>query len=154
MSTGQMRKSEPLIRRFERICMQQLILCEELEQLADDLGRRPDRQRCIEMANRLGPVMDRAHEFERQAVFPALRAWIGSTPNSCDNLPARLLPHLESEHEDDFCLVGEVAEALLEFGGAQSGISPDAIGYLLRGLFVGLRRHIALERETLTAMAT
>ncbi|HHS83235.1 MAG TPA: hemerythrin domain-containing protein [Devosia sp.] len=152
MSTVQMRKSEPLIRRFETVRAEQLALCDELERLADDLGERPDRQRCLELARRMEAVMRRAHAFERSEMFPALHRLTGKGTDRCDILPARLLEQLEAEQEDDFFLVGEVTEALLEFGGGNSSVSPDAIGYLLRGLFVGLRRHLALENETLAAL--
>ncbi len=152
MSTVQMRKFEPLIRRFETVRAEQLALCDELERLADDLGDRPDRQRCMELARRMESVMGRAREFERSQMFPALHQLTGAGSDRCDILSARLLEQLESEQEDDFLLVGEATEALLEFGGGKSSVSPDAIGYLLRGLFVGLRRHLALANETLAAL--
>lgn len=141
-----------LIKQFDLLCAQQLDLCQDLEDIADGLGDKPDRLVCLGMASKLVPIMTQVHKFEAQTLFPALaKATRGlDTRRACAT--NRSLVQLKAEHDDDVCLVGEVVEALLEVGRGKSSVSPDAIGYLLRGLFGGLRRHVAYEQEVMWAL--
>lgn len=140
-------EKDQLIEKFEALCREQLELCETLEDIADSLGERPDRQKCAQMASQLTPIMARAHEFEAKIFFPSL-ALIAEEQNEERAWAAnRSLDQLKGELEEDIGLVGEVAEALAEFGQGKPSVSPNAMGYLLRGLFVGLRRHLAHENQ-------
>ncbi len=153
MSSDPVREIAPVLLEFEEIRQEQLLLCEELEAVADGLGTQPDRQHCIEVAARMEPVMNRAHEFEEKTFFPALQDLMEKDINGSSRVINRFLMQLKAEHEDDVCLAGEVVEALQEYGCGPSHVSPDAIGYLLRGFFVGLRRHLAFEEEVLRTLA-
>lgn len=138
---------EQLLLAFDRVCAEQLALCEALENVADQLGAQPNRQKCLQMAEELDPIMQRAHAFEANVLFPLLASIVSEGSEETATIAKRYLEQLKTEHEDDVGLVGEVVEALREFGQDSSPISSDAIGYLLRGLFVGLRRHLAYENQ-------
>ena len=144
---SQKQMDEQLLQAFERVCEEQLALCEALENIADQLGAQPDRQKCLQMAEELDPVMQRAHAFEADVLFPLLASIANDDSQQTAVIARRYLEQLKMEHDDDVGLVGEVVEALREFGQDNSPISSDAIGYMLRGLFVGLRRHLAYENQ-------
>ena len=146
-------ENESVTGKFNRICAQQLELCQQLESIADSLGDRPDLQSCAQMARRLEKIMAQAHNFEENELFPALKRLLDPKNPQNTNMPPKIglgiLKQLESEYHDDMGLAGEVVEALSQFSADQTKISPNAIGYLLRNFFVGLRRHLALENEIL-----
>ncbi len=145
-----------ILTHFERVCVLQLNLCKELESIADSLGGQVDRHQCALMASELERVMDNAHGFEKNTLFPALKHVMGMQDVAQSDLSEKFgfLTQLESEHEDDVGLAGEVVEALNQLADDSAKISPDAIGYLLRGFFVGLRRHLALEGQVLRNATT
>ncbi len=140
-------KQDQLIAQFEALCHEQLELCETLEDIADSLGECPDRQKCLQMALQLTPIMARAHAFEAEIFFPSLVLIAEQQNEERTRAANRSLDQLKGELEEDIGLVGEVAEALAEFGQGKPSVSPNAMGYLLRGLFVGLRRHLAHENQ-------
>lgn len=43
----------------------------------------------------------------------------------------------------------EIEETLLDWAGGVPGLSPDAIGYLLRSFFESVRRHVHTEQDLL-----
>ncbi len=122
---------------------QQLALCGELEAIADSLPANIDRQQCLLAAARLEPLIRNVHHYEENTLFPWLRR-----RNAADDDLARTLHRLTSEHCEDACFAEELTEALLILGSG-GGANMDAVGYMLRGFFEGLRRHIAFEREHL-----
>ncbi|WP_027486534.1 hemerythrin domain-containing protein [Allorhizobium undicola] len=119
---------------------EQLALCRELEEIADSLPSSVNRQKCIYAAKALGPLISGAHHYEEQVLFP----WLA------ENLT---IPHLQEtlhrlkfEHCEDECFAEELTDALLRLGSGDN-VNMEAVGYMLRGFFEGLRRHIAFERE-------
>ena len=48
----------------------------------------------------------------------------------------------------------EIEEALLDWAGGIPGLSPDAIGYLLRSFFESVRRHVRTEQDLLLLLFT
>ena len=145
---------EPILTHFDRVCAIQLKLCKELENIADGLGAQVDRHQCSLMASELERVMNDAHNFEKVTLFPAIKHAMGVN-NAQQSQRAEkfgFLTQLENTHEDDVCLAGEVVEALNQLAEDPAKISPDAMGYLLRGFFVGLRRHLALEEQVLLSV--
>ena len=118
-------------------------LCMLLEQFADRLSpwRPPEEGRAL--LREANGVVNLAHRFEEDAVFPHLRR-----KHPRDWRMSEMLSRLEGEHVEDRAYALELLEtleALRERG------DPDAetFGYMLRGFFMGLRRHIAFEREHL-----
>nr|WP_312891188.1 hypothetical protein [Mesorhizobium silamurunense] len=54
---------------------------------------------------------------------------------------------LRAEHVEDQCFGDEVAETLVAIGHGDPIEPAEVVGFMLRGFFEGLRRHIAFERE-------
>ncbi len=122
---------------------EQLALCLELEEIADSLPASVNRQKCIYAAKALGPLIKGIHHYEETVLFPQMQA----SPEANDHL-AMTLERLKFEHCEDECFAEELTDALLRLGSG-SAVNMEAVGYMLRGFFEGLRRHIAFEREHL-----
>lgn len=123
---------------------EQLSLCRELEDIADSLPSSINRQKCILAARALGPLIASVHRYEEEVIFPALEA---ESTNS--QAMAMTISRLKFEHFADECFAEELAERLLHLGEGDQGINMEATGYMLRGFFEGLRRHIAFEQTHL-----
>lgn len=127
-----------------RVQAEQLALCDVLESIADSLPDQIDRQVCIHTARALGAVVARAHRLEEDFLFPALEK---------DRLlhvdgPATV-ERLRMEHAGDACFAEELVEVLLSYGAGEPMQNAETTGYMLRGFFEGLRRHIAFEQALL-----
>ena len=124
--------------------LDQLALCDRLEEIADSLPDQINRQKCIYAALALGPMIRGLHKFEEDVVFPLIAA-----QNAGDELTAKTLTRLKFEHCEDECFAEELIEALHDLGAGRAAINMEATGYMLRGFFEALRRHIAFENELL-----
>lgn len=134
--------AEKLLAEWEAHLKMQHNLCCMLEKLADDLPGNIDRQECLNIARSIDPVIRQAHEFEEKVIFPLLRAH----RRAADELDA-MLERLRGEHCEDEDFGCELRDQLLAFAKSPEASNPEALGYMLRGFFEGLRRHIAFERE-------
>jgi len=123
-------------------CMIQIDMCDALEEIADSLPRKFNKQQCLQVAHALYPSIKSAHEFEEQYLFPTL-----DSLTEDDKTLGASLERLRFEHWEDESYSQELAETLLDWVRGQSKYDPETIGYMLRGFFEGLRRHIAFERE-------
>ena len=123
-----------------------LDLCLRLEEIADSLPH-PDRQLCLHAARMLPPLVARAHKVEEDVLFPALMR----DAALLTDMPATL-DRLRLEHCEDECFAEEVQDELLALGRGDAHLVLEATGYMLRGFFEGLRRHIAQERLLLDAL--
>lgn len=119
----------------------QLALCDALEKIADDLPANVDRQQCLHIAKNIFPIIKRAHEFEETKLFPLL-----SNSDYQANREA-ILQRLHTEHWEDESYALELQDALMEFVMNSPSSNAEALGYMLRGFFGNLRRHIASEEE-------
>lgn len=126
----------------------QLSLCRELEDIADSLPANVNKQKCIHAARALGPLIKTVHVYEERVLFPALAG--GAV---ADELSATI-DRLKFEHFADECFAEELSERLIHLGAGDPNINMEATGYMLRGFFEGLRRHIAFEREHLAQRLT
>lgn len=122
---------------------EQLALCDALEAIADSLPGSVNRQQCIYAAKALGPAIRSQHLCEETVLFP----WLAKQAGAAQSLQDTLL-RLKYEHFEDECFAEELTDALLKLG-AGHPVNMEAIGYMLRGFFEGLRRHIAFERDHL-----
>lgn len=124
----------------------QLELCDKLELLADSLPANVDRMTCLYVANTLVPSLRDIHRYEEQVVFPAYEAiaGIGSREST--------IRRLRMEHLEDECFADEVTEVLLAIGHGRPIANAEATGFMLRGLFETMRRHVAFEREHVMPM--
>lgn len=128
---------------------EQLDLCRELEEIADSLPGEVNRQKCIYAAKALGPLTMGAHRFEEDILFP----WVERNAKASQDL-ASTLERLKYEHFEDECFIEELIDALLRLGAADATLNAEATGYMLRGFFVSMRRHIAFEQDHLLAMVS
>lgn len=121
----------------------QLALCRSLEAIADSLPSHVDRAACLNAARALGPLISRAHDLEERLVFPAIEARHAISAS---------IERLKYEHMEDVCFSEELHDALMAYGRGSPRPAPDAFGYMLRGFFEGLRRHIAFEQEIIVPL--
>ncbi|TIS86053.1 MAG: hemerythrin domain-containing protein [Mesorhizobium sp.] len=119
---------------------QKLQLCDALEKIADALPG-VDRLQCLGTANAIVPLLRNIHQYEETIVFPAYEAAAGSNANLASTR------RLRAEHVEDECFASEVTEILLAIGHGKTVENAEAIGFMLRGFFESMRRHIAFERE-------
>ncbi|MHB2264543.1 hemerythrin domain-containing protein [Aliihoeflea sp. PC F10.4] len=122
----------------------QIALCAELEEIADSLPSRADPQRCLHLARAVRAIIMEAHELEERALFPRL-----STLAFERVAIAASIDRLRWEHCQDECYGEEVCDALYDLARGDPKVGGDTLGYMLRGFFEGMRRHIAFEREVL-----
>ncbi|HEV7416891.1 hemerythrin domain-containing protein [Tianweitania sediminis] len=133
--------------KLKRCHKDMLDLCRELEAIADSLPDAVDRQQCLQVARSVCRTVADAQKVEETMLFPALER-LSSTLTT---MPATL-ERLRFEHYEDMCFAEELQETLLALGRGDRGLSPEAIGYMLRGFFESVRRHVAFERELLTPL--
>ena len=125
----------------------QLQICDALEEIADSLPASIDRQMCIVTAKCMCSLIRDAHRveetmlFKRLAAHPERPAEFGAT-----------VERLKFEHFADECYAEDIAERLLLLGAGRVDVNMEATGYMLRGFFEALRRHIAFEQEHLLGM--
>lgn len=116
-------------------------ICDALEAVADSLPASVDRKFCHSLALELVPSVKAAQEFEEMQVFPAFRRSQGARDSV-----NHTLSRLEYEHFEDLCFAEEVSEVLRKLSNG-ARVNTEAIGYMLRGLFGALRRHMVFEEE-------
>jgi hemerythrin-like domain-containing protein len=129
---------------WKRAHDEQLRLCKELESIADSLPANINRQKCIYAAKALSPLIKGVHHYEETVLFPK----IGSLSDSGAGVEDTI-NRLKFEHFEDECFAEEIAERLLLLGSGRGDINMEATGYMLRGFFEAIRRHVAFEREHL-----
>lgn len=124
-----------------------LVVCDLLEAIADGLPGNIDRQECLVLARSLAPMLHRTQDYEEQVLFPALLAWKRLTPEIDETID-----RLRIEHQVDASYAEDVQEMLRSYGESRPGLSADAAGFMLRGFFESLRRHIAFEQQMLVPL--
>ena len=122
----------------------QMNLCDELEGLADRLPGQIDRQTCLHLARMIGPLIKNAHLAEEEHLFPNVTA--------AHERGGEVVENLRLEHVEDECFADEVQYELLQMGKGLPVLAPEATGYMLRGFFEGIRRHIRYELELLATL--
>ena len=120
----------------------QLALCDDLEAIADSLPSAIDNQNCLFAAKCLGRLMRDVHAYEEETLFPALAQVFAASSEF-----AGAIDRLTFEHLADECYADDIAEKLLYLGTGGRDVNMEALGYMLRGFFEALRRHIAFERD-------
>lgn len=116
-------------------------MCAGLEQIADALPAQVNQEQCAGLARSMNDVIARAHAYEEAAVFPLMRQ-IAKEPGTDDTIE-----RLRFEHWEDESFAAELQETLCRFAMGEDRDRVDALAWMLRGFFEGLRRHIAFERE-------
>ena len=154
-------------------------LCDALEAVADGLPDDLDAQQTLHLARSIGPGIRRAHRFEEDTVFPLLKTRRDAPPELFATLERLHFEHWEDESFGDELAEklidyvrtraaakrnGKALAVVSARGGqwpfvtvAAPSASPanpaaETLGYMLRGFFEGLRRHIAFEEEHLVPL--
>ena len=125
-----------------------LELCDRLEEIADSLPNSVDVQACTCAALALRHRVGVHHAVEEEALFPLLTARAGDDAGFM-----RTLQRLQDEHLTDEGYCDEVLELLTSLSKGNQPENAEAAGYLLRGLFECMRRHIAFEEDHLLPKA-
>lgn len=126
------------IAAMRRAHCEKLKVCGALEEIADGLPDNVDRLMCMSVASTLLPMLRNIHRFEEDVVFPAYAA--ATADPQC-------VERLKAEHVEDECFADELTEALMTIGHGASVKNPEALGFMLRGFFETIRRHVAFERD-------
>ncbi|WP_413813712.1 hemerythrin domain-containing protein [Ensifer sp. LC163] len=130
-----------------RAHQEQLALCNSLEEIADSLPAEIDRQKCAYAAKMLEPLIRELHSGEESAVFRWVEQNFGDDPSI-----EATLARLKYEHCEDECFAEELTELLVKLGAADESVNAETAGYMLRGFFTNLRRHIGFEQECLRTL--
>ncbi|NNF81038.1 MAG: hemerythrin domain-containing protein [Rhizobiales bacterium] len=127
---------------------QHLQLCDLLEEIADSLPDRVDERQCVYAADALRYRVNIHHQLEEEVLFPRLMARATG-----DRELRGILNRLADEHRTDEGHCEEAIELLTKLSHGMPPPNVEAAGYMLRGLFEGLRRHIAFENDHVLPMA-
>ena len=117
-------------------------LCDKLEEIADSLPNSVDRHVCLCVALALRCRVRVHHAVEENSLFPLLSTRVGN-----DIVFIGTLLRLQDEHRTDEGHCDEVLELLTSLSKGNQPENVEAAGYLLRGLFECMRRHIAFEED-------
>lgn len=125
-----------------------LELCALLELIADGLPHTAEAS----LAGACVPVLRKglaAHLFLEECVlFPLMRRRrLGDAETEV------VLQQLEQEHSSDEWFANEIAEELEGLCSVQQPRNPEMLGYMLRGFFVSVRRHVGWENATVLRIA-
>lgn len=142
-----LRPERGVIGRVENNHLALLALCDHLEKLADGLPGAVDRQDCLIMSRALGPMVQRVQDFEETEAFPALLSW-----SALHEEMTETVERLKIEHQLDLCYAEDVQDMLHGLGEGRPTISADAAGFMLRGFFESVRRHVAFEQQMIVPL--
>ncbi|WP_429814140.1 hemerythrin domain-containing protein [Ensifer sp. B1-9] len=117
-----------------------LSLCDRLETLADSIPRRIDAASCRVIMAELPEKLRRVHALEEMILFPAVEDQRTGEDRGA------LIARLRAEHDQDDRAAIELVRVLRAVLDNRASLNWDAIGYMLRGFFETVRRHVATER--------
>lgn len=121
---------------------EKLKVCGALEEIADALPDNVDRLMCVSVASTLLPMLRNIHRYEEEVIFPA---YVAATADM------QCVERLKAEHVEDECFADELTEALMTIGHGAAVANPEALGFMLRGFFETIRRHVAFDRDHILA---
>ena len=137
----------PVIDQLLQHHQKQLELCKRLEQLADTLPDKFDKQECLSISWQIYPIVREAHKYEEEVLFPILSGK-QTNPSSVD----KSLERLKFEHWEDESSAEDISLSLRQMVSEPASANVEKVAYMLRGFFEGLRRHIAFETDHLLPM--
>lgn len=121
-----------------------LRLCDALEDFADSLPNQIDVQNSLALSRCVLPTIRHAQMMEETQLFPQLTQ---AYPD--DKRLEASLDRLRQEHLEDDSFADEIACLLHDCGCTGRPANPESAGYMLRGFFSSIRRHVAFEHECL-----
>ncbi len=128
-----------LLDRFEDCIGRQFDLCRTMETLADTLPSRVDTQAAMILIRQLHPTLRRCHLLEETMIFPLLLI--------SHREVGPILDRLHNEHFEDEDHAADLCDAVEAFLARRTTSRGEEVGYMLRGLFTALRRHVAFDRD-------
>ena len=128
----------------ERHQNKQREMCRELEDVADSLPLDVDPSLCMRLARSLLPALRSAHEFKEEHFCELAR----SALEDIGNVDA-IIDRLRAEYRENELLAEEVAEELSQWGVCAEPKHAETVGYMLRGFFISLTRHLDFEMVVL-----
>lgn len=117
-------------------------LCARLELIADLLPDQVDPTLCKFTSDNMVKTLSDAQAFEEEELFPILKEL-----SHLDADMGQLIGQLRDEHYEDLCFAEEVRDNLRAIIIGEPTQTANATGYMLRGFFEKLRRHMAYERH-------
>lgn len=149
MSEADRRQQGRLFRmgRIIRFHALQIVVCSELEALADSLPK-PDPLSCRRLASTLVRDLRVHHELEEAHVFPAIDRRLHR--HSLRNID---FGRLVLEHREDRDAAQDLSEELVLLADEDAMITMEGLAYQARSLFRSVRRHVAHEAEVVLPMA-
>lgn len=123
-------------------------LCDLLELIADGLPHTFDRARAAVVVSMLGGAIPSHTRLEEQALFPILLKRLPS-----GHPVAAAIGCLTQDHEHEHASLIELTEALGVAIAGTDAVNMEALGYLLRGQFEALRRHLDFEDQVVMPAA-
>ncbi|WP_425403559.1 hypothetical protein [Hwanghaeella sp.] len=133
-----------IVNIVERHQTRQRIICKELEAIADSLPLDVDPSLCMRLARGLLPTLHTANKYREDYFWELARRFLSETANI-----DAIIERLRAEYFENELLAEEVAEELSQWGMCADHNSAEAMGYMLRGFFIGLTRHLDFERVVL-----
>lgn len=124
----------------ERHQSRQRAICRDLEAVADSLPLDVDPSLCMRLARTLSPTLRAAHEYKEVHFSPLVRRVLADLSNV-----DAVLERLRAEYCETELLAEEIAEELSQWGICADHKSAEAMGYMLRGFFINLARHVDFE---------
>lgn len=118
-----------------------LRLCRNLEEVAGSLPFEIDEKLCRDVSEKVVPLLAKTQDFEEQVLFPDLDRNAGSC------FTAMMIERLKNEHRCDRLAAVEISLTLKAMLDGHCGLSFETLGYMLRGFFECVRRHVAAEKE-------
>ena len=115
-------------------------LCDDLEAVADSLPISMNVQASLALAQNLLPTIKAAHEFEENSVYSIL-----DELKPIDRSMREDLERLKFEHWVDEDLAEEILHKLHNYVAEKTPTKAEALSWMLRGFFEGMRRHIAFD---------
>lgn len=146
-SAMQNRRAQRVLDGFDAHQAQMEALCARLELIADLLPDQADPTLCKFTSDDMVKTLVEAHAFEEEELFPILEALCNLETDL-----SQIIRQLRDEHYEDLCFAEEVRENLRAIIEGQPTQTANATGYMLRGFFEKLRRHMAYERHLTSAL--
>ena len=128
------------LRTLQRNHEELLGLCRSLEELADSLPFAVNDKLCRDVSDTVVPLLTRTQDFEERLLFPDLDRNAGSC------FTAMMIERLKNEHRCDRLAAEEISLTLKAMLRGYCGLTFETIGYMLRGFFECVRRHVAAEQ--------
>ncbi len=129
------------IARFEDCLGRLFDLCAALEAFADALPLRVDTRAAALLTARTCTTLRRCHRGEEAAILPVLQI--------SDPTMGPIFDRLRAEHLEDRDNACDLRDAVAEFDPRARTRQGDEIGYMVRGLSMSLRRHVAFDRDVI-----